>query len=105
MSKLAVHAQFRAKPDRGDELVAAVEDMFETVLNEPDTLVYALHRDNDDPDVVWMYELYATSEGLEEHGRSDAAERFGERLEDLLAEEPYVGFTTPLRAKGMRVED
>jgi quinol monooxygenase YgiN len=104
MSKVAVHAKFTAQPGRGDELVAAVEEMFDTVLNEPDTLVYALHREDAEPDVVWMYELYADQRALDVHGRSDAARRFGARLEELLAREPEVGFTTPLRAKGMRVE-
>lgn len=104
MTKVAVHAKFTAHPGRGDELVAALEEMFDTVLDEPDTLVYALHRDDDDPDVVWMYELYAAPEGLEAHGQSAAADRLGRRLEELLAREPEVGFTTPLRAKGMRVD-
>ncbi len=99
-----MHARFQAEAGRGDELVAAVDEMFETVVNEADTLVYALHRDRDDPDALWMYELYADQAALDAHGRSDAARRLGERLEDLLAREPEVGFTHLVRAKGLPVE-
>ena len=103
MAQLAVHARFTAHQGRGDELVAAIDEMFDTVLEESDTLVYAMHRDNDDPDVVWMYELYDSPAGLDAHGDSDAAARLGDRLEELLRREPEVGFGTPLRAKGLTV--
>ena len=104
MAQLAVHAKFTAHEGRGDELVAAVEEMFDTVLQESGTLVYAMHRDNDDRDAVWMYELYDAPAGLDAHGDSAAARRLGERLEGLLRTEPEVGFTTPLRAKGLPVQ-
>ena len=98
---LAVHARFTAHPGRGDELLAAVEDMFPAAEQEPDTLVYAAHRDRDDDDTVVMYELYRTDEAWDVHGDSDAAARFGAALEDLLAEEPRVWLSRPFRAEGL----
>lgn len=101
MPRLAVHARFTAHPGRGDDLVAAVEDMFATVGEETGTLVYAAHRDRDEPDAVVMYELYADDAALDRHGESAAADRFGARLGDLLARDPEVWFTRPLRARGL----
>lgn len=100
--RLAVHARFTAHPGRGEELVGAVRAMFEQAAQEGGTLVYAAHRDRDDADAVVMYELYASDAALERHGDSAAAERFGERLDDLLAEEPEVWFTRPLQLLGVR---
>lgn len=101
MPRLAVHARFTAHEGRGDELVAAVDAMFPTVADEAGTLVYAAHRDRDDADAVVMYELYASDEALDVHGGSAAAARLGERLDELLAEEPQVWFTRPLRTLGI----
>lgn len=98
---LTVHARFQAEPGRGAELVDAVMAMFPTAADEDGTVVYAAHRDRDDEDAVIMYELYRSDAALDEHGASDAAARFGEVLEDLLAEEPQVWFGRPLRAGGM----
>lgn len=101
MAGLAVHARFTAEPGRGDELAAAVERMFPTAADEQGTLVYAAHRDRDDADVVVMYELYASDAALDTHGESQAASRFGQALEGLLAEEPEVWFTRPWKAHGL----
>lgn len=101
MPPLAVHARFTAEPGRGEELLAAVEEMFLTAEREKGTLVYAVHQDRDDADAVVMYELYADDRALDEHGESDAASVFGDRLGQLLAREPEVWFTRPYRAKGL----
>lgn len=101
MSQLAVHARFVATSGRGPELRDAVEAMAQAAAEEPGTLVYAVHRDRDQPDAVVMYELYASDEALDAHGSTDAARRFGEVLGDLLAEEPGVWFSRPWQVKGI----
>lgn len=98
---LAVHARFTAHPGRGDELQAACEAMFPTAEDESGTLIYAMHRDRDEPDAVVMYELYTSDEAFAVHGRSPAARQLGEQLGDLLAREPEVWFSRPVRAKGI----
>lgn len=100
-SMLAVHARFTAHDGRGDDLLAAVHDMFTTAAQEPGTLVYAAHQDRDDPDAIVMYELYQSDDALDEHGDSAAAARFGEALDDLLASEPEVWFSRPVRTLGL----
>lgn len=98
---LALHARFTAHQGRGDDLLAAVEEMFPTAADEAGTLVYAAHRDRDDGDAVIMYELYADDDAFDRHGKSAAARRFGEVLGDLLAREPEVWFSRPVRAIGL----
>lgn len=100
---IASHVKFTAQAGRGDELLAAVEEMFPTAADEPGTLVYAAHRVPDEPDAVVMYELYASSEAQDAHGQSDAAARFGAALDGLLAAEPEVWTTRPVRALGLPV--
>ena len=99
--RLVVHARFVAVPGRGESLLDAVGAMLEAARGETGTLVYAVHRDRDDPDAVVMYEVYETDAALDAHGASDAAARFGAQLDDLLAEEPVAWFTRPLAAKGI----
>ena len=98
---LAVHARFTAHPGRGDELLAAVQDVFVAAEHEPDTLVYAAHRDRDSPDAVVMYELYRSDAAYDEHGATAEASRFGDALGELLAVEPEVWFSRPVRALGL----
>lgn len=101
MEPLAVHARFTAHPGQGDDLAAAVDDMFTAADREAGTIVYAAHRDRDDPDAVVMYELYADDAALDEHGASSEAARFGALLDDLLAVPPEVWFSRPTRALGL----
>lgn len=100
-SLLAVHARFTAISGRGPDLLAAVDEMAETAHREPGTLVYAAHRDRDRPDAVVMYELYRSDEAFEDHGASETARRFGTVLDDLLAHEPEVWFSRPVRVHGI----
>ncbi|GGI04547.1 putative quinol monooxygenase [Egicoccus halophilus] len=101
MPPLAVHARFTAHPGSGDELAAAVDEMSDAAEQEAGTLVYAAHRDRDEPDAVVMYELYADDDALDVHGATEAAARFGSRLDGLLAREPEVWFSRPTRTKGL----
>lgn len=98
---LAVHARFTAHEGRGTDLLRAVGEMFDAAEQEPGTLVYAAHRDRDDADAVVMYELYQSDGALDDHGDSPAAARFGDALDDLLAAEPEVWFSRPVRALGL----
>lgn len=97
---LAVHARFTAHDGHGDDLLGAVEQMF-SAGQEPGTLVYAAHRDRDAPDAVVMYELYESDAAFDDNGASAAASRFGDALDDLLAVEPEVWLTRPVRSLGL----
>ena len=48
-----------------------------------------------------MYELYRSDAASAEHGATAEASRFGDALGELLAVEPEVWFSRPVRALGL----
>ena len=83
------------------EVVAAVERFFVTVQDEDAAEVYVVHVDDDDPNVLWFYELYRDRAGLEAHGRTPAMAELRDTLSGLVAEPPSVTLATPILAKGV----
>ena len=67
MSKVSVVATLTAKAGRGDEIIAAFEGAKDAVAGEPGTLMYALHRNQANPDVFYVTELYADQAALDAH--------------------------------------
>jgi quinol monooxygenase YgiN len=103
MSKTAMIAKLTAVDGRRDELVAALEKIFDTVEGEAGTLVYALHTDAADANVVWFYELYADQAALEAHSTSEGMSQMISALPGLVAGAPEMHSLTPVRAKGIEV--
>ncbi|MBM3659403.1 MAG: antibiotic biosynthesis monooxygenase [Actinobacteria bacterium] len=67
MSNVSVVATITAKPGRGDEIIAAFEGATEAVQAEAGTLMYALHRNQANPDVFYVTELYEDQAALDAH--------------------------------------
>lgn len=101
MSKIAMIAKLTAVDGRRDELVAALEKIYDTVENESGTLVYALHTDAGDANVVWFYELYTDNAALEAHSKSEGMAQMITALPGLVAGAPEMHALTPVRAKGL----
>ena len=102
MAQMAAVAKLTAAEGKGDELAAVIADLVAAVRDgEPDTLVYAAARDNDDPDVFWFYELYGSAEAAAAHSSGAALAEAGGRMRGLLAGRPDVHRLTPLAAKGL----
>ena len=100
MPKVALLARFKAKEGKAEELIAAFRPVLEQAEGEPGTLLYALRRSKDDPDLCWVCELYADSDAFAVHRRSDAMAAAAPVLGELIAEsELIVG--EPVSAKGM----
>jgi (4S)-4-hydroxy-5-phosphonooxypentane-2,3-dione isomerase len=100
MPKVSFLAKLRVKEGRGDELIAAFEPIFEHVAQEPGTLLYAMNRAKDDPDVFWFSELYTDDAALAAHGGSDAMAKAGPTLAPLIADSEMI-IGEPVRAKGL----
>ncbi len=101
MSRVAVVAKITAKPGERDALVAALQQALETAAGEPGTLVYALHADTKEADVLWMYELYADQGALDAHMGSPAFKALGPAIGPHLAGMPELHFSTPVGGKGL----
>jgi quinol monooxygenase YgiN len=86
MTQVAQFAKFTARDGRGKDVVAALNNALVSARNEPGTRVYAIHQQVDQPDVVWMYELYHDIEAQKAHSGSAATAELRAAVADLLAE-------------------
>src|SRR5687768_16134373 len=100
MDKVSVFARFVAHEGRADDLIAAFDDLFAQVEQEPGTKVYVLNRSGKDPNEFFFYELYTDSEALGAHGTSDVMNKAMGTLKDLIASSELV-FGAPVRGKGV----
>jgi (4S)-4-hydroxy-5-phosphonooxypentane-2,3-dione isomerase len=100
MSQVALLSRVRAKEGQGEELIAAFRPVFEAAEREPGTLVYALNRAADDPELFWVYELYADDAAFAAHRDSAAMAAATPALAELIAEaEVIIG--EPVAATGL----
>jgi quinol monooxygenase YgiN len=101
MDKVSVVARISAAPGRRDELAGELQVVLDTVESEPGTLYYVLHADDQDADVLWVYELYVDRASLQAHlGGPWFAELVG-KLGPLLAGPPTLHFMTVVGGKGL----
>jgi len=101
MPKVALVARFKAKEGKAEELIAAFQPVIEQAEGEPGTLLYALHRSRDDPDLFWVCELYADSDAFDAHVKSDAMAAAAPVLRELIDAESELIVGEPVSAKGM----
>lgn len=102
MAKVSMLAKLVVHDGKGDELIAAFEDLFRQVEEEPGTEVYVMNRSSSDPNVFWFYELYADGDALGSHGGSDAMKKAGAVFGPLIAESELI-MGAPVKAKGLKV--
>jgi len=100
MSKIAALAKLTTVEGKRDEAIAAFAPMFDHVrANEAGTLVYALHKDKSDPNVLWFYELYDGQASFDAHSTSETMKSL--KLKGLLAGRPELTMLEPEVAKGL----
>jgi quinol monooxygenase YgiN len=86
MARIAQFAKFSAKAGRGSDVVAALETALVAARREPGTEAYAIHVEAGNPDVIWMYELYASTDAQAAHSGSEATGQLRAAIADLLDE-------------------
>lgn len=102
MAKPALIAKLTAADGKRDELVAACQSMVDYVTaSEPGTLVYALHTDNKNENVVYYYELYEDGDALKTHGSSERMAEFGKSIAPLLGGKMELTRLSPVAGKGL----
>jgi quinol monooxygenase YgiN len=99
--KVAVLAKIPAQPGKRDELVKALGAAIDNANTEAGTLLYILHTDDKDPDVVYFYELYTDQDALTLHGTSDRFKEIGKSLRDLAGGRPELTVLKPVIGKGL----
>ena len=101
MSAVAASPRSPPPPGQRAELAKALQLALDNVESEAGTRYYILHEDEQDEDVLWMYELYEDqARPRDPHGLT----RFGElgpALRPFLGGRPELTFVTPIGGKGL----
>ena len=101
MSHVAICARVTVKEGKADEYVAAFTSLLEQARKEAGTLLYAVHRSTDDPQVFWTTEVYADEEAFAAHSASEVHAAASPVFTELIAAfDVIIGET--LMAKGLR---
>jgi quinol monooxygenase YgiN len=100
-SQVGVLAKISVQDGKADEAITALQAMLDHVLTEAGTQTYILHRDQADPNVLWVYELYADQASFEAHSSSDTMKGLGRSLGPMLAGLPELTMLTPVGGKGV----
>jgi quinol monooxygenase YgiN len=101
MSQVAVIVKLPAAEGKGNELAEAFKAAFEHVNKEDATRYYILHADANNPDELWIYEMYESQDGLNAHMGADWFAPFGKSLAPFMGGRPEMHFVTPLAGKGL----
>ena len=100
MSYVAIVARVTVKEGKANEYVAAFAPLLEQAEKEPGTLLYAVHRSKDDPQVFWTAEVYADGDAFAAHSASEVhAAASPVFIELIAASDVIIGET--LMAKGL----
>ncbi len=100
MSQVAIVARVTVKEGKAGQYVAAFAPLLEQARKEPGTLLYAVHRSKDDPDLFWTTEIYADEAAFAAHGASEVHAAATPVFTELIARaEVIIGET--LMAKGL----
>lgn len=101
MSQVSVIAKITAKEGMRDELITALQFGLDNAADEPGTLVYVLHTDSGDANVLWFYETYTDQDALLAHSGAAWFKELGPKIGPFMAGRPELSFLTPVAGKGL----
>lgn len=100
MTQVAIVARVTVKEGKAEQYVAACAPLLEQARKEPGTLLYAIHRSRDDPNMFWTTEIYADDAAFAAHGASEVHAAAAPVFTELIAgSDVIIGET--LMAKGL----
>jgi quinol monooxygenase YgiN len=85
-------AQFRAKPEKADEVRRILISVIEPTRSEEGCLFYHLHQNTEDPHHFVFYEGYRSKTAFDTHVATPSIKGFLDRSEELLTDPPQVTF-------------
>lgn len=93
-NQLTVIARLTAKPDQVEALGESLQQLVIPTRQEPGSLGYVLHRDNNDPAVWILYETWTSRAALDAHFEQPYMRALFVRAPTLLAKEAEMTFAT-----------
>jgi quinol monooxygenase YgiN/mannose-6-phosphate isomerase-like protein (cupin superfamily) len=94
--RVARYAKLTAATGRGEELADALLRAAEMLESEPGCELYLVNRAFDDPDAIWVTELWRDRDALERSIESEEARANVERVKAMLAAPPELVELVPL---------
>jgi len=99
--KIAVVAKITSKPGMRDDLAGGLSNAFPNVDKETGTIYYILHTDDNDENVLWLYELYTNQEALVGHQTSEWYKNWGPSVAPFMGGPPELIFMKATAGKGL----
>ncbi|MDO9263561.1 MAG: putative quinol monooxygenase [Desulfosalsimonadaceae bacterium] len=87
---MIVVAKIKALPGKEAEMEQALLDVIPKVKEEPGTLIYTLHRDQNDPSVFLFYEKYKDMDALVAHSSTPYFKALFKTIKPLMAGAPEI---------------
>jgi len=98
-----MQARFAALPGKGREFVALLRDAAIALEDAEACLLYAISQEADDPDVIWVNEVWVDSESHAASLEQPHVRSLIERALPLLAGPPEALHLRPAGGKGVRL--
>jgi quinol monooxygenase YgiN len=98
--RVGVVAKITSAPGKRTDLANALKSAFDNVASEQGTIHYILSEDNEDENLLWMWEMYTDQASLEAHMGSQWFKEWGPQLAPFLGGRPELIFVKPLGGKG-----
>jgi quinol monooxygenase YgiN len=100
MSRIGLITRITAAEGKRDELLAALQLVLDEVHKEPGTLVYTFNVDQQNPSLVWTYQMFESAEAFEDHRNNGPRRAALEKAVPLIAGNPELIRIEPFAGKG-----
>nr|MBL8411463.1 antibiotic biosynthesis monooxygenase [Dechloromonas sp.] len=97
--------EMRARSAMASELENLLTALLEAARDEPGTLIYAVHRQQEDAQAFVLYELYRDRAAWEVHCATEAVQQALRQFENLLIAPPRLVFCNTLGMAGYVADD
>lgn len=88
----SVYGRMTARPDCRDELIALLHDGLRAGGDDSGLLAYSISTAFDDPDTIWLTQLWIDKEAHDTTTRSEPVAVLSRKLPPLLAGRPEGGY-------------
>ena len=96
--------ELNAKPSVADELEKVLSELAKLAGEEPGVLIYAVHRQQENPNAFVLYELYQDRAAWEAHLAIGAVQRALQQFETLLVAAPRIVCCDTVALSGVNQE-
>lgn len=94
--------ELQARPGAGEQVAELLVGLARQATDEPGTLFYAVHRQEENADALVLYELYRDRAAWEAHMALPAVQVVLQQFDALLAQPPRLVFCDPLAWSGIK---